>query len=218
MRTRNHSGIVVVLILLATPLLGQAHLSVPNGGSPDSDQDKWSFDFTTMGYIVPHDRSYASPTFSADRESLHTEARYNYENKETGSLWVGYNLNAGEKVALEVTPMLGGVFGKTTGIAPGFRFSLTYKKLELSSEGEYVFDTGNKSGNFFYSWNELTYSPLQWFHAGLVSQRTRAYHTELDVQRGVSFGFSHKKLDFTTYIFNAGWTDPTFVLSLGFAF
>jgi hypothetical protein len=114
--------------------------------------------------------------------------------------------------------MLGGVFGKTTGIAPGFRFSVTYKKLELSSEGEYVFDTGNRSGNFFYSWNELTYSPVDWLHAGLVSQRTRAYQTKLDVQRGISVGFSYNNVDLTTYVFNAGWTDPTFVLSLRFTF
>jgi len=31
-------------------------------------------------------------------------------------------------------------------------------------------------------------------------------------------GFSIKRADFTTYIFNAGWTDPTVVLSLGFHF
>jgi hypothetical protein len=171
-----------------------------------------------MGYVVPHDRSYAAPTFSADREYLHTEVRYNYENQQTGSLWVGYNFSTGQNVALQVTPMLGGVFGKTTGIAPGFRFSVTYKKLELSSEGEYVFDTGNRSGNFFYSWNELTYSPVDWLHAGLVSQRTRAYQTKLDVQRGISVGFSYNNVDLTTYVFNAGWTDPTFVLSLRFTF
>lgn len=218
MRAGDHLGILAVFLLLAAPLFSQAQTSVPDNGSPSSGQKQWSFDFTTTGYVVPHDRSYVSPTFSADRQSWHAEARYNYEDKETGSLWVGYNLSAGEKLTLEVTPMLGGVFGNTTGIAPGFRFALTYNKLELSSEGEYVFDTGNKSSNFFYCWNELTYSPVDWFHTGLVSQRSRAYHTELDVQRGISFGFSRNKLDFTTYILNAGWTDPTFVLSLGFTF
>ena len=64
---------------------------------------------------MPHDRSYASPTFAADRGRVHFGARYNYEDKETGSLWVGYNFSAGDKLALEVTPMIGGVFGNTTG-------------------------------------------------------------------------------------------------------
>ena len=39
-----------------------------------------------------------------------------------------------------------------------------------------------------------------------------------DVQRGFFAGFSYKRLDFTTYVFNAGWTDPTVVLAMGFKF
>jgi hypothetical protein len=71
---------------------------------------------------------------------------------------------------------------------------------------------------FFYNWNELTYSPVEWMRAGLVSQRTRAYHTVLNVQRGLLLGFSHNRFDFTTYVFNAGWTDPTVVFSLAVKF
>jgi hypothetical protein len=170
------------------------------------------------GYIVPHDRSYVSPTFSADHSHLHLGARYNYEDKETGSVWVGYNLSVGDKVVFEATPMVGGVFGNTTGVAPGYLASLSWEKVELSTEGEYVFDTKDSAGSFFYSWMELTYSPREWCRAGLVSQRTKAYHTDLDIQRGLLVGLSHKKVNFTTYIFNAGWTDPTVVLSVGFNF
>ena len=202
-------------VLLAGQIFAQATNEAP---SEDNDEKEWAFSFATSGYIVPHDRSYASPTFTADRQWLHLETRYNYENKETASLWAGYNLSAGNKVVFEATPMLGGVFGKTSGIAPGGRLSLTYKHIRLFSEVEYVFDTIDSNQSFLYSWNELVYSPTEWFHAGLVAQRTRAYHTSVDVQRGVSVGFSHKKLDFTTYIFNAGWTDPTVVLGLSFNF
>ena len=114
--------------------------------------------------------------------------------------------------------MLGAVFGNTTGVAPGCELALSYKKVELSTESEYVYDPSDSKNSFFYSWNELVYSPTDWFHAGLVAQRTRAYHTPLDFQRGFSVGFSHKNLDFTTYVFNAGWTDPTVVLALSFTF
>jgi len=81
-----------------------------------------------------------------------------------------------------------------------------------------VVNTSDHNLSFLYSWNELVYSPIDWFHAGLVSQRTRAYHTDLDVQRGFSFGFARKNVDFTTYILNAGWTQPTVVLALGVKF
>jgi hypothetical protein len=51
--------------------------------------------------------------------------------------------------------MIGGVFGNTTGVAPGYQASLTYKKISLSSSGEYVFDTKDRNGSFFYSWPEF---------------------------------------------------------------
>jgi hypothetical protein len=53
---------------------------------------------------------------------------------------------------------------------------------------------------------------------GLVAQHTKAFHTSLDVQRAFFVGVSHKKVEFTTYIFNAGWTDPTVVLEAGVSF
>ena len=49
-------------------------------------------------------------------------------------------------------------------------------------------------------------------------QRTRLYHTNLDIQRGILVGLSYKKVDFTTYVFNLGWTDPTVVLAVGVSF
>jgi hypothetical protein len=90
--------------------------------------------------------------------------------------------------------------------------------VELYSEGEYVFDLRDRSGNFFYNWSELTVSPVDWFRAGLAAQRTRAYKTDLDVQRGLLVSFARKKIDFTVHVFNAGWTDPTVILSIGVEF
>jgi hypothetical protein len=51
-----------------------------------------------------------------------------------------------------------------------------------------------------------------------VAQRTKAFQTSLDVQRGFLVGVSHKQVEFTTYIFNAGWSDPIVVLELGVSF
>lgn len=134
----------------------------------------WSFSFNLSGYIVPHDQSYASPTFSADRNRLHLGARYNYEDTETGSLWAGYTFEIGDKVAMQATPMIGGVFGRTSGIAPGYMASISWKKLELSTEGEFVADIKDSTGSFFYSWMEVSYSPINWCRTGLVTQRTNS--------------------------------------------
>jgi len=209
----------VLALVVATIAAAQTASTPPaTQPAPESAASQWSFSLNIAGYIVPHDRSYASPTFSADRGQIHLGARYNYEDKETGSLWAGYNFEAGDKLAFSLTPMVGGVFGNTRGIAPGYLAGIAWNRVDLSTEGEYVFDLREQSGSFFYSWMELTYSPWEWFRTGLVAQRTKAYHTDLDIQRGVLAGFSYKKTNFTTYIFNAGWTDPTVVLSLGFEF
>ena len=178
----------------------------------------WDFDLSVSGYIVPQDQSYVSPEFTAERGKLHLEARYNYEALRTGSLWLGYNLSVGKKIVLDATAMIGGVFGETNGIAPGLEFTITYKKLQLYSANQYVFDTTTKSGNFFYTWTQLTYSLLEWFNFGYVVQRTRAYQTPLEIQRGLLVGFTYKKVDFTTQVFNIGEADPTTVLSLGYRF
>ncbi len=190
----------------------------PPAASSNPTPNPWSFSLTTSGYIVPGNQSYVSPDFSADRGWLHLEARYNNEAIHTGSLWAGYNFSAGKKLVLDLTPIFGVVFGNLNGVAPGYLTSLTYKRTQISSSGEYVFDTQNRHGDFFYNWNQITYSPLTWLQIGLVSQRTRVYHTSLDMQRGVLVGFTYKRMNFTTNVFNFGWTTPTEVLSLGLNF
>jgi len=214
----RHLKIMAIALLFLAQMRAQ---TAGNGSAQESEaavSNQWSFSVAAWGYLVPNDQSYVSPTFTADRKWLHLEARYNYESKETGSLWAGYNWSVGDKLVLEITPMLGAVFGNTTGIAPGCNVILTYKRAELSSQCEYVIDLKDKAGNFFYSWNELSYSPTDWFRAGLAAQRTRAYQTPLGVQRGFFVGFSHKKFGFTTYVLNVGWTNPTVILAPSFNF
>ncbi len=178
----------------------------------------WAFAASAYTYFVPDSREYVQPTFAADRHWLHLEARYNYEDLDTGSAWIGYNFSLGEKLSLEFTPMLGGVFGNTTGLAPGYKGSLGWWLLELSSEGEYVFDTRRSSDSFFYTWSELSLAPVEWFRFGAVVQRTKLYATDFDIQRGFLVGFSYKQVDFTTYVFNPDARRPMIVLGLGVSF
>jgi hypothetical protein len=211
-------ALALLLILVSHAQAQEVSGQSPETKSHDSDKDEWSLYFNLSGYLVPHDRSYASPVFTADRNKIHLTARYNYEDTETGSAWFGYNFSCGDKIVLEVTPMIGAVLGNTAGVAPGYKAALAWRQVEISTEGEYVFDLRDHTRSFFYSWMELSYSPKEWWRAGLAAQRTKAYSTSLDVQRGLLVGLSGKNMDLTTYVFNAGWTDPTIVLSLGFKF
>ena len=160
---------------------------------------------------------FVQPTFTADHDWLHLEARYNYEGLDTASAWVGYNFSFGDKVTLDFTPMIGGVFGHSYGVAPGYEATLRWRKLELYTEGEYVFDASDSSDSYFYTWSELSMYPVDWFRFGLVIQRTKDYETDFDIQHGLLIGFTYKKLTFTTYVFNPE-DDPILVLGLGFDF
>jgi hypothetical protein len=218
MRTTQYVAALTVMVLFAGPAWVQAASNSKPDSSGTSASNPWSFSLTADGYVVPHAEFFLSPIATADRGWLHLEARYNYEDLQTGSIWVGRSFSVGHRFVFEATPMIGGIFGNTTGVAPGYEVSFSYKRLEFSSSGEYVVDTRNQNGSFFYSWPELTYSPRDWLHIGLAAQRTKVYHTSLDTQRGVLIGLSHKKFRFTTYIFNPGWSDPTLVLELGWSF
>lgn len=217
---RQAEVIAVCALLAAVPAQGQTPPATvpPPARSETDDERRWSFAASAYTYVVPDSSDYVQPTFAADRGWLHLEARYNYEAQETGSVWMGYNFSGGETVAWELTPMLGGVFGDTDGIAPGYKASLSWSKLEFYSEGEYVIDTGEVSDSFLYNWSELALRSAEWFRFGLVTQRTRAYKSDRDIQRGLLVGFSYKQADVTGYLFNPDEEKPTIVVAVGVSF
>jgi len=112
--------------------------------------ETWECSISAATYVVRNGPEYVNPVFTADRSWLHLEARYNYEALKTGSLWLGYNFTLGDKLVLEATPMLGGVFGNSTGIAPGYTISLSYKEFELFTQGEYSSMLGLAPAIFLY--------------------------------------------------------------------
>jgi len=189
-------------------------VAAPTSTQPEDDEPAWEFSASVYTYFVPEDSNYAQPTLTADRGWLHLEARYNYEARDSGSAWLGYNFSGGETLSWELTPMLGAVFGATDGIAPGYKGLLGWRKLEFYSEGEYLFDAGDSTDNFFYNWSELTFAPVEAFRFGLVTERTRAYQTDREIQRGLLAGFSYGKLSATGYVFNPDDEKPTFVLAV----
>lgn len=214
---RRPAFMALVLVFSADHAPAQTTSKAP-APAVEPAEKAWSFSAFAYTYIVPDSGDYVQPAFTADRGRLHLETRYNYEARDTASAWVGYNFSGGEKLAWELTPMLGGVFGATDGIAPGYKGSLGLGKIELYSEGEYVFDLGSDSDRFFYNWSELTLAPVDWLRFGLVTQRTRVYQTDREIQRGALVGFLHKGASLTGYAFNPDDDKPTFVVSVGLTF
>jgi hypothetical protein len=205
----------------AAPHPAPADAAAPHAARGDAAEHPWELSLSVFTYDVPHGKSYVSPILVAERGDLHLEARYNYEALDTGSLFVGWNFHHAffdDALAMKLTPLVGGVVGHVNGVAPGCEIDLAYSRFDLYTEAEYLFDVDDHENNFFYDWSQLTWAPNDTLKLGLVAQRTRAYHTDLDVQRGILFGVTLKHLELTAYVFNLGWETPTYVLSLGFGF
>jgi len=182
------------------------------GASPDvADEAKdsraaraWTFGVTAFAFFLPDEPDYLQPTVSADHGSLHLESRYAYEDRNTVSLFAGWNATMGKALTLEVTPMVGVVAGRTDGIAPGLELTLSWRLVELHSESEYVLAFGGAGSSFFYSWSELGLRPVHWLRAGLAVQRTKRFHSPREVSYGPMLGVTIGKLEATFYVFDRG--------------
>jgi hypothetical protein len=204
---------------LARPLVAAAGLALlAVTARAEEPVAAWEFSASVYGYAVPDAQDYVNPNFTADHGRLHLEARYNYEAIDSGSVWAGANFSAGTSWVFDATLMLGGVVGDLEGIAPGYRLNLEHAWFGLASEGEYFIDAHDSQQNYLYNWTEAWGSATDWFRAGIAVQRTRAYDSDLSVQRGVFLGFTYKSFDLATYVFNLGWEDPTYVVAARFTF
>lgn len=205
--------------LLACGLAAAAGLSpVQAQEEAPAGQPRWTGSLSAFWYLLPDDENYVSPIVVARRDRLHLEARFNYEDRDTGSFFGGWTFTAGKTVEFEATPMLGAVTGQTDGIAPGCTFSLAWKQLAWYSENEYVIDFADRESNFYYNWSELTWEPLDWLGAGVVTQRTRVYETDRDVQRGILARFTRGRFSAAGYWMNPGSEDDFGIVSLGLEF
>ncbi len=206
-----------------SPAPGTANSSVvaqsaASAVTENTEASSWSYSATVTATFPGSSKNFLQPTVIADGDRLHLEARYNYESIDSASAWVGYNFSAGTTVHLDFTAMAGAVFGKTHGFAPGYELTLGWRKFQLYSETEYVFDTSESSDSFLYTWSELTLAPKDWFQFGLVIQRTKAYQTELDVQRGVLVRFIYKTMNLGAYVLDPDLAQPTYGLEANVTF
>jgi hypothetical protein len=184
----------------------------------EAREPRWRFGATAYLYVVPEHADYLLPIVRAGREWLHLEARYSYEDLLTGSAWVGAKAAGGESVWWELVPMVGTVFGRTNGVAPGYEAAVGWWKLELYSEGEYLFDFDPAADDFFFNWSELTLAPVPWFRFGILTERTRVFSSGRVLERGLLTGFTWEPATLTLYLLNPDDARPTFIVALGAGF
>ena len=198
--------------LVASAAQGQS------GSSGASDRDQtWSLRGAVAVYVLPDEGNYVQPTIAADRGALHLEGRYNYEDRHSVSVFGGWNVDIGKAVTLQLTPMFGFVAGDTEGLIPALEASFSWRRLALYSEGEYVIDLGRSTDSFLYNWSEASVS-VGWFRAGFATQRTRAYNTPREIQRGPLVGVNVSNIEATLYAFNPGSDEHVVVMAVSVEF
>jgi hypothetical protein len=206
-------------LLLTTFLLTPLSLQDPPGSATPLAEaaPAWAFGLSALYVDPPDDDGYTTTIVYADRGPLHLEARYNYEDRDTASLFVGWTFEVGEELHAALTPMLGGVFGDTRGVAPGLLVDADWRKLNFYTEAEYLFDTDDSDDNFFYSWSTLMWQFNDAFAAGIVTERTQLVDTGRDLQRGIALRVTPGPVGFSLYAYNPGSDDDYYTLSVEFS-
>ena len=184
----------------------------------DSSEANWSFSTSGYYYFIPDDNNSLTLIGSADHKALHFEARYNYEDQKTGSVFVGWRFDTGNEFKFDAIPMMGIAFGNTNGFLPGLELDAAYKFFSVYSESEYLIDFAGKGNNFFYTWSELAVSPFHFLRTGISAQRTRLYKTDLDVQRGIFAEYSFRNLSAGVHYFNPFSKDDFVIVSFSIDF
>jgi len=200
------------LLVLAVVVPCAASATPPDSLGTSGKQNAWEYSVSGFYYALPADDDVFMAVGKADHGSLHLEARYNYEDRKTASLFAGWTVSTGESFSAMLTPMAGVAFGRTTGIVPALEASLGYGMFDFYVESEYLLDLKDNSGNFFYSWLELGVAPTDLIRAGLAAQRTRIFQSPLEVDRGVFAQLTREPVSVSVYAFNL-FTDNWFIVA-----
>ncbi|MFZ4285855.1 hypothetical protein [Variovorax sp. HJSM1_2] len=211
----------VICLVLASMAAGEVLASGDDGAATPASGDQaasWGFGATLYPTIVRGGGNYTSAIAVADRGALHLEARHNYESIGTSSAFIGWTFSGGSTVSWQITPLLGGAWGTTNAFLPGLEASLSWKRLDVYIESEYVSDRRNHSDSYIYTWSELGFQPVDWLRVGLAAQRTRKYEDTPTTQRGPFAQFMFGRVTLGGFWFSPGSKNQVVVTSIGITF
>ena len=189
---RGLASLAIAVVFATAGALAQTNPNTPRfpatsphrPSRPKSRTKAWSFFRLALTYIEPDSRNTGNPLHRGSRLAPpRSTLQLRGARHRLGVGWL--QLQRRRESGVECAPdARTGVSGKVTGVAPGYTGSLSWWKLGLYSEGEHVFDTGDSSNSFTYTWSELTLAPVEWFRFGLATQRTYVHQSDGESQGG----------------------------------
>jgi hypothetical protein len=196
---RSSFILLILLAFIGGPGFGQSEISLEQYRTISTGQP--SLYMPVMHYQHPK-RWYA-------------EARYNYEDAETFSFYLGRAFT-GETNTLNysIVPMLGGSMGRWQGISTGLNINVDLNNFFFSSQSQYSRSTSVPGDNFVYDWSELGYQSLKWLYAGLSLQHTHERSIGHDIQPGFMIGFTFNRFTIPVYTFQPFNTMRNFIVGV----
>jgi hypothetical protein len=128
--------LMVIALISGESLIAQNKSHDSLAAMQKDTNTNWSFHAEVDYYTYSYATDILMLIATADKQILHLETRYNYEARNTASVFSGLNFTMGNRLQLVLTPMAGLVFGKTNAFAPGLEADLRYKIFEASAQAE----------------------------------------------------------------------------------
>lgn len=144
------------------------------------------------------------------------EARYNYEDQKTVSLYFGKAFTIDKIAEYEITPMIGVVVGKTNGISPGLNFQLEYKRFSTFTQCQYTFDFNRSANSFFWNWSGFDISISKYIGVGGSVQVFEPNKGNGVYRAGPMLSFRQNSFSIEAYVYNFWQQKP--IYSIGFEY
>lgn len=142
------------------------------------------------------------------------EARYNYEDFNTLSLYGGKTFSKEGTWSYSATPLIGGMVGSMNGGSLGLNFDVDRGKMFLSSQSQYSFSAEDRMNKYFFTWSEMGYQALPWCYAGVALQQTSMHKQTGIWETGYMVGFSFKQWTIPLYVFSISKQERYFILGI----
>ncbi|MEP6737951.1 MAG: hypothetical protein ABJA70_20665 [Chryseolinea sp.] len=195
---KNSFLVMVILIIVSTVGIAQSGFEV------------YSYISQTSGF------SFVPIAHFQTRNNWYAEARYNYDEVRTFSLYLGKTFSGTKKdISYSVTPMIGGMLGQFKGGSAALNASLEYKRFFLSSQPQFTAFSGERDRSYIFHWSELGYELRSWLFAGVSIQQT--YYTQSkmnNIEPGILLGVTLGKWILPLYLFNPLSTSAYYVLGI----
>jgi len=146
------------------------------------------------------------------------ETRYNYEDLQTFSLYFGKSFYAGQKAAIEITPMIGGVVGNINGLSPGFNFALDYLRFTTASQTQYTFDLKYPGSSFFWDWTNFSFGLGKNLGVGGSVQIYLPKEGKNEITAGPMVNYTIQNLSLEAYSYNFWEGHPLWAIGVQYTF